>query len=239
MISKIPESELIAQGAEARLYKSTYLGKPVIIKERFEKKYRHADLDVRLTKERIKAEARAIVRAKSAGVLTPALYLVDYNRRSIFMQCIENATMLKTFIDQHISGKNSVEILIDNITTALGQTIAKLHSKNIVHGDLTTSNILLINAVELLNVNLSMDITKQLVVIDFGLAKVDSTAEDAAVDLYVLERSLTSAHAQQPNLFGYIYKSYTKFFKNKSQLKEIVTKYEDVKARGRKRTMVG
>ena len=67
MVYTLPESEIIAQGAEARLYKGTYLGKPVLIKERFEKKYRHPDLDVRLTKERIKAEARAIVRAKAAG----------------------------------------------------------------------------------------------------------------------------------------------------------------------------
>lgn len=76
-------------------------------------------------------------------------------------------------------------------------------------------------------------------VIDFGLAKVDATAEDAAVDLYVLERSLTSAHAQIPELFTLIYNSYQNFFNNKSLLKEIIIKYEDVKARGRKRTMVG
>ena len=59
--------ELIAQGAEARVYKGIYLGKPTLIKERFEKKYRHADLDKRLTKDRIKAECRAIIRAKAAG----------------------------------------------------------------------------------------------------------------------------------------------------------------------------
>lgn len=82
-------------------------------------------------------------------------------------------------------------------------------------------------------------VSDRLTVIDFGLARVDSTAEDAAVDLYVLERSLTSAHAQVPELFELIYKNYQESFKNKSQLKEIIIKYEDVKARGRKRTMVG
>lgn len=59
--------ELIAQGAEARLYKGIYLGKVSLVKERFAKKYRHPELDSRLTKDRIRAEARAIIRARSAG----------------------------------------------------------------------------------------------------------------------------------------------------------------------------
>lgn len=65
--------------------------------------------------------------------------------------------MLKTFIEQHITGKDDVKILLDNVTSALGRVIAKLHSKNIVHGDLTTSNILLKNATELLNVKSPTD----------------------------------------------------------------------------------
>lgn len=67
------------------------------------------------------------------------------------MQFIENAVMLKTFIDQYITGKTNVENLTDSITSALGQTIAKLHFKNIVHGDLTTSNILLKNPEDKVN----------------------------------------------------------------------------------------
>lgn len=59
--------ELIAQGAEARLYKGVYLGEPCLVKERFVKNYRHPELDARLTKDRIRAEARSIVRARSAG----------------------------------------------------------------------------------------------------------------------------------------------------------------------------
>lgn len=58
---------IIKQGAEGRLYKGIYLGRPVIVKERFQKKYRHPELDTHLTTERMKAEARAIVRCKIAG----------------------------------------------------------------------------------------------------------------------------------------------------------------------------
>jgi TP53 regulating kinase-like protein len=59
--------KLIKQGAEAKLYKGNYLGRPTIVKERFKKSYRHADLDNHLTKERMKSEARAVLRCKLVG----------------------------------------------------------------------------------------------------------------------------------------------------------------------------
>lgn len=59
--------ELIAQGAEARLYKGTYLDRPVLIKHRFIKKYRHEMLDKSLASHQIKSEARALSRATAAG----------------------------------------------------------------------------------------------------------------------------------------------------------------------------
>lgn len=77
--------------------------------------------------------------------MTPALYLVDLERRSIYMEYVENATILKDFIDKNISGKTDVEHLLDFIGRGLGTLIARLHSKHIIHGDLTTSNILLKN----------------------------------------------------------------------------------------------
>lgn len=59
--------DLIKQGAEARIYRSEFEGKPCLIKERFEKKYRLPELDQQLTKERIKAEAKALTKCKDAG----------------------------------------------------------------------------------------------------------------------------------------------------------------------------
>ncbi|KAK2589202.1 hypothetical protein KPH14_002012 [Odynerus spinipes] len=229
--------ELISQGAEACLYKGSYLGRPTVVKERFVKTYRHPDLDSRLTKDRIKAEARAIVRAKAAGVATPALYLVNFDRRSIYMEYVENAIVLKNFIDDNVSEKSDVGHIVDFIGEGLGLLVAKLHSKNIVHGDLTTSNILLRNISE--ETWAGNEVSNHFVVIDFGLARVDSTVEDKAVDIYVLERSLLSAHSEVSNLFPKIYTSYQKHYGNKAQCKEIVNKYEEVRARGRKRLMIG
>ena len=58
---------LFKQGAEGRLFQISYLGKPAILKERFKKNYRNEELDQRLTKERIRAEAKSILRCKNAG----------------------------------------------------------------------------------------------------------------------------------------------------------------------------
>ncbi|XP_076169548.1 TP53 regulating kinase [Ptiloglossa arizonensis] len=232
------EFELIAQGAEARVYKGVYLGKPTLIKERFKKKYRHTDLDTRLTKDRIKAECRAMIRAKAAGVVTPAIYFVHLERRCIYMEYIEHAVVLKDFIEKNISKNINVEYLSKFIARELGKLIAKLHSKNIIHGDLTSSNVLLQNVNEELSIE-KYDAANNFVIIDFGLARIESSIEDKAVDLYVLERSLLSAHSEIPLLFSEIFNTYQKYYTNKNQCKEVVSKYKEVHARGRKRLMIG
>ena len=62
---------LLKQGAEAKLYAGTFLGKSVIVKERFKKKYRHPELENRITRDRIKAEARFLTRCRSIGRQKP------------------------------------------------------------------------------------------------------------------------------------------------------------------------
>lgn len=189
MLNNIKDFELIAQGAEARIYKGTYLGKLTLIKERFEKKYRHPDLDTRLTKDRIKAECRAILRAKTAGIATPAIYLINLERRCIYMEYIQDAIILKDFLDKNVLKEANIDHLLNFIAQGLGVLIAKLHLKNIIHGDLTTSNILLKNIDNYIE---KYDVANNFVIIDFGLAHIESNIEDKAVDLYVLERSLLS-----------------------------------------------
>ncbi|XP_043585807.1 EKC/KEOPS complex subunit TP53RK isoform X1 [Bombus pyrosoma] len=236
MLNNMNGFELIAQGAEARVYKGIYLGKLTLIKERFEKKYRHADLDKRLTKDRIKAECRAIIRAKAAGVATPAIYLVNLERRCIYMEYIQDAIILKDFIDEKVSKETNDDRLLNFIAQGLGTVIAKLHSKNIIHGDMTTSNVLLKN---INDDHIGKYVANNFVIIDFGLARIESSVEDKAVDLYVLERSLLSAHSEVPLLFSKIFEIYQKHYTNKSQCKEIVSKYKEVQLRGRKRLMIG
>lgn len=150
------------------------------------------------------------------------------------MEYVNNAIPLKLYIDTKVEGKIDEKLWLTGLGESLGLLIAKLHSKHLIHGDLTTSNILVKNDI------IDNEDTRNdaFVFIDFGLARIDSTAEDKAVDLYVLERSLLSSHSQVPELFSLIMSNYQKHVDAK-QRKEIVTKYEDVRARGRKRLMIG
>lgn len=234
--------KILKQGAEAKLYICEYLGQPTLIKERFVKNYRHPDLDTAITKERIKSEARAIVRCKAANVKTPTLYLVDFDRRRIYMQNFKNSITVKDFIINLVTKHATSEAMscLDSIAKVIGETVRKLHENNIIHGDLTTSNMLLVNKSQG-NADdecrwFAID-NLELVMIDFGLSAFESSTEDKGVDLYVLERALISTHNDYPALFGKIlagYKSYCK-----GNIKDILSKFEEVRARGRKRTMVG
>jgi TP53 regulating kinase and related kinases len=110
------------------------------------------------------------------------------------------------------------------ITKQIGVAVAKMHDGGLVHGDLTTSNMIL------------RDSDTQVVFIDFGLAHFSTVPEDKGVDLYVLERALSSTHAGKPHLFKTILESYRSA---SSQYSATFNRFAEVRQRGRKRTMVG
>lgn len=101
--------------------------------------------------------------------------------------------------------------------------MGKIHAGHLIHGDLTTSNFLRSGFKTYL--------------IDFGLSSVSTLSEDKAVDLYVLERALISTHPGCEELWTQILAGYTKAYSVGS--KEVLNKFKEVQARGRKRTMVG
>ncbi|XP_026316539.1 EKC/KEOPS complex subunit TP53RK [Hyposmocoma kahamanoa] len=233
--------KILKQGAEAKLYICKYLGQPTLIKERFQKNYRHPDLDVSITKERIKNEARSIVRCKTADIKTPTLYLVDFERRRLYMQHFEESVTVKDFIINFLkeeqNGSGDQINSLDTLAKMIGQTVRKMHENNIIHGDLTTSNMLLVPKTPSNESVWSQINNLELVMIDFGLSFIDTSTEDKGVDLYVLERALISTHNDYPELFEKILEAYKGY--SKKNVKEIISKFEEVRARGRKRTMVG
>lgn len=222
--------KMLKQGAEAKLYISEYNGQSCLIKERFQKKYRHPDLDKQLTKERMRAESKAISRCQAAGILVPKVYHMDLDQRRIYMEYLATSITVKYYINHVYINSADQPATLQILGEKIGKVIGQMHSNNIIHGDLTTSNMLLDSkATDFSEYNLIM--------IDFGLAHYHQSAEDKGVDLYVLERALLSTHSIVPELFDIILIAYKA--SNEHGWKDVVPKFEDVRARGRKRTMVG
>lgn len=213
---------LITQGAEGRVFSAKYLGKNVIIKHRFKKTYRHPDLDNYITRERIKAEVKSLVRCRMVGINVPALYDVNLHASEIVMENID-AIQARKFIYER--KPDSSEVL--NIGKEIGGVLAKLHGNDIVHGDLTTSNILIKLSSEKPTVYL----------IDFGLSYVSEKIEDKAVDLYVLERAVLSTHPDSDGLLKILWDSYREQGGKKAN--SVLLKLEEVRTRGRKKLCFG
>lgn len=80
-------------------------------------------------------------RVRKAGVLTPAIYLVDMNDRKIFMEYLGDYSItLKDFIRElndldHPAMKAVVQKIAINL--------ALMHKGDNIHGDLTTSNMMI------------------------------------------------------------------------------------------------
>ncbi|CAN1233133.1 EKC/KEOPS complex subunit bud32 [Linum perenne] len=187
---------LIKQGAEARVFESNFVGKRCVIKERFSKKYRHPTLDAKLTLKRLNAEARCMTKARRLGVTTPVLYAVDTVLHTLTFNYIDGTAVKDVLLEFGSNGV--VEERLDDIAVQIGDAIAKLHDGGLIHGDLTTSNMLIRTG------------SNQLVLIDFGLSFTSTLPEDKAVDLYVLERALLSMHSSCGNVMDRILAAYRK-----------------------------
>lgn len=243
------EWELLSQGAEAKIWKLSATGVPhtdadsttiIICKERFSKAYRHPDLDERLTKSRCRSEAKILEKcAKKSDVRVPAVIRVE--PPLLYMEFLEGLN-LKTYL---LDNENKSRISYPILAKMMGETIGKVHNLGVVHGDLTTSNMILI---ENGSQNESADTSFQLVMIDFGLAKSSSSVEEQAVDLYVLERALESTHPDLPeNFLDMILDAYsmTTTSNNDSQKsgkqnqQSTLQRLEQVRQRGRKRECFG
>ena len=173
--SENPQSEweLIKQGAEGKIYRTSFFGKPTIVKERFVKSYRVPALDKKLTQRRMSQEVRSMARCRRGGIRAPAVYHVDFQKRLIFMECITEGMTLRDYIRQLDVDKDKDTLL--GVVSIVGNTLAQMHNFDLIHGDLTTSNMIYDPS------------TEALTMIDFGLSSVSNLAEDKGVDLYVLE----------------------------------------------------
>ena len=203
------------------MWEGQFLGRDVIVKERFAKQYRHPALDAKLTGQRLRQEARAMLRARKLGVPAPVMYAVDTATASLYMERVHGQSLKAALTGGAVPLGEQLELVRE-----MGRLVAALHDGAMVHGDLTTSNVLVV-AVP----------ARHLVLIDFGLSYFSKIAEDKAVDLYVLERAFTSAHAEHgEELFAACLEAYKATSRAWSST---FNKFAEVRLRGRKRSMVG
>ncbi|UCH57069.1 MAG: Kae1-associated serine/threonine protein kinase [Candidatus Bathyarchaeota archaeon] len=202
---------LVAKGAEADLWLDPdWNGVKVIVKRRGEKKYRIHELDIEIRRSRTIRESSVIHRAKAAGVPTPLIYQMDPENAIIVMEFVEGK-MVKDTVDSLSTEERTV------LFHSIGEKAGLLHGAGIVHGDLTTSNIILSKG--------------RVVFIDFGLSETSEETEKRGVDLNLMYRMLTSTHFEHTEeLFEAFKKGYRATLK---EADDALKRMEEIGKRGR------
>ncbi len=200
----------IHRGAEAVIYKGNFLGFKAIYKYRPPKQYRSEVLDKKLRFERTINEARIMLRLRLSGVPVPALLDVDLDRGLIVMEYIEGR-----ILRDYILGEGSTDLLRD-----AGRILGMIHARGICHGDPTISNYI-------------VDNRGSLWIIDFGLSEYSDDAEDQAVDLHLLYRSIETLPLKNiEELKEIVYSGYSEIL-GMDRAKRVREKVREIRMRGR------
>ncbi|MFH1400127.1 MAG: KEOPS complex kinase/ATPase Bud32 [Nanoarchaeota archaeon] len=190
---------LVSTGAEAHIYKARIEDTWCAIKERSPKSYRLLTLDTHLRRSRTRKEGRILKKLPIPG---PKLISCD-EQSTITMQWIDGR-QVKAILDEH-----------PEIAEQIGTHLGALHDHNIIHGDLTTSNM----------------IERQGTIhfIDFGLSHISTRVEDRAVDIHLFKRALESKH------FAVKDEAYAAFLKGyrPRDRDAVLARLETVEGRGR------
>ena len=133
-------------------------------------------------------------------------------------------------------GGDGKEEEIQHLMYLVGSEVGKLHNLGVCHGDLTTSNIMLRTHDSDSSSSSSSSLAGTVYLIDFGLTSASIQDEDKAVDLYVLERAFAATHPAAEPLFQRVLVAYGETSKG---AKSVLRRLEDVRLRGRKRSMLG
>lgn len=165
---------LIKKGAEASLFLERWHNKKVIMKQRFPKKYRLPEIDERIRNYRTIHESQLLHHAKEAGVSTPMIFLVNLKDSNIIMEFIEGK-QVKQILNK-LSFKER-----KHLCRQIGELIGQLHYSGVIHGDLTTSNMILTR-------------NGNVVFVDFGLGEKSVELELRGVDLHLMKRAFQSTH---------------------------------------------
>lgn len=198
------KTKTLAQGAEAIIS----LDGNVVSKNRIPKSYRLKEIDDQIRKSRTKKEAKLLGKAKSAGVDVP--HLIKQEDFELQIEYIDGDKLSQKLNDY--GTKKQQEVM-----QTLGKEVAKLHKQDIIHGDLTTSNTILVE--------------KKVFIIDFGLGFISKRLEDKAVDLHLIKQALEAKHFQD---FKFLFENFLEGYeKSYPESKKVLEQFKKVESRGR------
>ena len=180
-----------------------------MVKSRVPKGYRHPQLDAELRTSRTKNEARLIQEARRLGVPTPIIYDIDLAKAEMTMEFIEGPRVKDALIN---ADQEEAERLCEEI----GRLAALMHGGKLVHGDLTTSNMVLRDG--------------RIYVIDFSLGSRNAEVEEMGVDMHLLKEAFQSAHSERMGLFEVVLRSYSTY---NSRSQQVLAKIREIEERGR------
>jgi TP53 regulating kinase-like protein len=204
---------LLKKGAEASLFQADWHGRKVVIKARFPKKYRPAELDEKIRGYRTAHEPRLMHEAKKAGVPTPTIFLVDMKQAAITMEFVEGKQV------KHLLGSMATEDR-QALCVKIGELIGRLHGHGVIHGDLTTSNMILNGE-------------GKIFLVDFGLGEKNKELEARGVDLHLLKRALQSTHYESAEAcFKAVLKGYSAVL-GAEKAGKVSDKVREIERRGR------
>lgn len=194
-------SKILFIGAEAVLsLKKDTQNQFHVLKRRLSKSYRINEIDQRLKRSRTRREVKVLEKLAPLGFV-PKLIFTDAEER-IEMEYLEGEKLSVALETRDVLA----------LGLEIGKKIKQIHDMGIIHGDLTTSNMILCQ--------------NQIYLIDFGLSFFSQKEEDKAVDLHVLEEALESKHhAVSWKMFSAVKQAYAD--------KAVLKRLEEVQSRGR------
>jgi Kae1-associated kinase Bud32 len=201
--------KIIKRGAEAEIYLSEWNGRAVAIKRRVPKSYRLPQIDKRLREARTKLEAKLMSEARGFGVPTPILYDVDILQNQIVMDYIDGVRIKEKL--HEVDSKEQKDLCFE-----IGKCLGKLHKNHMIHGDLTTSNMILRNG--------------KIHFIDFSLGGKSKEIEDKGVDLHLLSEAFESTHSEIIGVFDYVLEGYKEEYEDADL---VINKVKEIEKRGR------
>ena len=208
----VASKNIIYKGAEAEISIEKYKEIKAIQKKRIPKSYRIKQIDDYLISYRTKEEVKLISEVRKCGVCVPLIYDVDLKNGIILMEYLDGKRVKDVL--NNLNEKERKSLCLE-----IGKKIAMFHNNDIIHGDITTSNMIVSN--------------NKINFIDFGLGEKNNEIEAKGVDLHVLMEAIESTHSQFSDCFNHVLEGYKKELKNDAD--QVVKKVYEIVKRGRYR----